>query len=189
MNQILKIQPATIDPISEESFPSDHLKISTLDHNQNTLQDNSKKSITSISKPINRNYDADNLYNQSLTNLHQGNVESAIEGFREYLTNFPGSPLCDNAEYWLAECFYKQQKFDLAIKHFQKVIDGFPNGNKVPAATLKLGYTFFAIGDYNKSLAHLKTVMEKYPNSQELVLAQKKADKIITILTNVNNHK
>lgn len=170
-----------------EQLHSEFLEISSFEHNQNSLRDNSQKSIFSISKPINQNYDADNLYDQSLTDLKKNNIESAISGFQEYLKLFPGSKLADNAEYWLAECFYKQQKFNLAIKHFQMVIDRFPDGNKAPAAKLKLGYTYCNIGDYNKSLTYLKTIMEKYPDSAEMILAKKKTDEIISMLSNINH--
>ena len=186
MSQIPKIHPAENDPTAEKSFPARELEVSSLKHRQNSFKDNSQKSIFSISKPINHTYGADNLYDQSLTDLKKNNIESAISGFQEYLKLFPGSQLADNAEYWLAECFYKQQKFDLAIKHFQMVIDKFPEGNKAPAATLKLGYTYCNIGDYNKSLAYLKTIMEKYPDSQEMILAKKKTNEIISMLSNIN---
>jgi len=186
-SQIQKMQPAENDPIEKESFPVKDLKISSFQYNQDSLRDNSNKSIFSIPKPIKQNCDADKLYDQSLTDLQKNNIESAISGFQEYLKLFPGSQLADNAEYWLAECFYKQQKFDLAIKHFQKVIDRFPDGNKAPAAILKLSYTYCNIGDYNRSLAYLKTIMEKYPDSEEMILAKKKSDEIISMLSNINH--
>jgi len=181
------MQPAENDPIEKESFPVKDLKISSFQYNQDSLRDNSNKSIFSIPKPVKQNCDADKLYDQSLTDLQKNNIESAISGFQEYLKLFPGSQLADNAEYWLAECFYKQQKFDLAIKHFQKVIDRFPDGNKAPAAILKLSYTYCNIGDYNRSLAYLKTIMEKYPDSEEMILAKKKSDEIISMLSNINH--
>ena len=187
ISQIPKIQPAKNDPIAKKSLPAKDLKVSSLKHNQNSFKDNSQKFTSPISKPINHTYGADNLYDQSLNDLKKNNIDSAISGFKEYLKLFPGSQLADNAEYWLAECFYKQQKFDLAIKHFQMVIDRFPKGNKAPAATLKLGYTYYNIGNYNKSLTYLKTIMEKYPDSQEMILAQKKTNEIISMLSNINH--
>ncbi len=187
MSQTPKIQPAENDPIAKKSFPARDFEISSLEQNQDSPKNNSQKFISPITKPINHTYDADNLYDQSLTDLKKNNIESAISGFQEFLKLFPGSQLADNAEYWLAECFYKQQKFDLAIKHFQMVIDRFPEGNKAPAATLKLGYTYCNIGDYNKSLAYLKTIMEKYPDSQEMILAKKKTNEIISMLSNINH--
>ena len=187
MSQIHKIQPVKNDQIEKKPLLIKDFEISSLEKNHGSLTENSQKSIFPISKPINQNDSADNLYDQSLTDLQKNNVESAISGFQEYLNLFPGSKLADNAEYWLAECFYKQQKFNLAIKHFQQVIDRFPEGNKAPAAILKLGYTYSNIGDYNKSLAYLKTIMEKYPDSEEMILAKKKTNEIISMLNTINH--
>lgn len=123
------------------------------------------------------------LYNQSITELRRGNIELAATGFQKYLQLAPATPLSDNAAYWLAECFYYQQKFNLATECFQKVINDYPDGNKVPAATLKLAYTYFTVGDYDSSVSTLKKLIEKYPKSVEVVLAGKMVDKITSMLT------
>lgn len=127
-------------------------------------------------------WDADLLYHQSLAELQKGDIESARNGFQEYLKSSPDTSLSDNALYWLAECFYQQRKFKLAAENFQKVIDNYPTGNKVPAATLKLGYSYFNIHDYDTSLSILKGLIAQYPKSEEVPLANKMVDKISSLL-------
>ncbi|MEW5803989.1 MAG: tol-pal system protein YbgF [bacterium] len=123
------------------------------------------------------------LYHEAIENLRKGNIESARKEFQEYVERSPDTGLIDNAQYWLAECFYRQNKFDLAIRHFQKVIDRYPQGNKIEAATLKLGDSYFHIGNYESSLSILKALIARYPKSSEAHLARKRVDKITSILT------
>ncbi|MCL6582590.1 MAG: tol-pal system protein YbgF [bacterium] len=120
----------------------------------------------------------DDLYNQALAKLRQGDVDEASEMFQEYLESFPNTPLTDNAAYWLAECFYHQRKFTLAADYFQRVIDRYPNGDKVAAATLKLGYSYFNLGDLRTARSILQDLMAEYPKSEEALLAQKMVDRI-----------
>jgi tol-pal system protein YbgF len=127
-------------------------------------------------------WDADLLYHQSLAELKKGDIESARNGFQEYLKSSPHTSFSDNALYWLAECFYQQRKFKMAAENFQKVIDNYPTGNKVPAATLKLGYSCFNIHDYDISLSIFKNLVAQYPKSEEVPLAKKMVDKINSLL-------
>lgn len=125
------------------------------------------------------------LYSQALAELRKSEAETAARMFQEYLEFYPGTPLADNAAYWLAECFYYQKKFNLAAKHFQSVIEDYPTGDKAAAATLKLGYSYFNIGDYDTSLSILKGFITKYPQTEEALLAQKMVDKITSTRINL----
>jgi TolA-binding protein len=46
------------------------------------------------------------LYKQSLDHLKSGRHADAASGFREFLRRYPQHDYSDNAQYWLAECYY-----------------------------------------------------------------------------------
>ena len=46
------------------------------------------------------------IYNTAYSDYLKGNYQLAIEGFRQYIENFRESPLADNAQYWIGECYF-----------------------------------------------------------------------------------
>ncbi|MCP2604519.1 tetratricopeptide repeat protein, partial [Candidatus Aminicenantes bacterium AC-708-M15] len=96
------------------------------------------------------------IYNTAYSDYLKGNYQLAIEGFRQYIENFRESPLADNAQYWIGECYFSQGDYYKAIEEFNKLILNFPQGDKVPAAFLKKGYSYFALGEKEKGIAVLK---------------------------------
>jgi len=118
------------------------------------------------------------VYNSAYLDLSKGNLQLAIQGFQQFLENFPRSDMSDNAQYWIGEVYYSQNDNLQAISEFRKVIDTYPNGDKVPAALLKLGYCHFNMGDQTNGKNYLKIVMEKYPNTEEARLARSRLEEL-----------
>jgi TolA-binding protein len=54
-------------------------------------------------------------YSMAYNDYLKGNYDLAIESFKLYRAQFPGSPLADNALYWIGECRYSQRKFEEAV--------------------------------------------------------------------------
>ncbi len=51
------------------------------------------------------------VYDQALTNCRSGWYDQAIEGFQKILEHSSAHDLKDNAQYWLAECYYAQKEY------------------------------------------------------------------------------
>ena len=71
---------------------------------------------------------------------------------------FPHHDYADNAQYWLGECFYDQQRYDQAAPEFRAVLTRWPTGNKAPDAMLKLGFSLIALGEVDKGGKVLRDV-------------------------------
>ena len=104
----------------------------------------------------------------------KGNYDLAIESFKLYRAQFPGSPLADNALYWIGECRYSQRKFEEAVDAFDELILTYPQGDKAAAAHLKKGLSFVELGKKPEALAALKILVAKYPLEEESKIAQEK---------------
>ena len=61
-------------------------------------------------------------YSMAYNDYLKGNYDLAIESFKLYRAQFPGSPLADNALYWIGECRYSQRKFEEAVDAFDELI-------------------------------------------------------------------
>jgi len=71
-----------------------------------------------------------------------GQYNQAVRAFQQVLQYPQSHQLKDNAQYWLAECYYAQKKYVQALAEFQKVSELFPKADKVFDAELKIAYTY-----------------------------------------------
>jgi len=81
------------------------------------------------------------VYSQAFDALKAGSYSVAIAGFKDFLANYPSSPLAENAQYWLGETYYVNHEYDAAAGAFRNVLEKWPGSRKAPDAMLKLGYT------------------------------------------------
>lgn len=106
-------------------------------------------------------------YNRYITTFKQGNLDAAMQGFAQFLTEYPTSDLAANAQYWLGECYYGKKDYARAIEAFDRVKVGYPGSEKVPSALLKKGFAYLALKDRNRASSVWRQVVDGYPNSPE----------------------
>ncbi len=104
-------------------------------------------------------------YINNLTNYQNGTYEDAIVGFTELVLSDPMNELADNAQYWLAECYYSQKNYKRAIIEFEKVFT-FPGTDKDDDAQLKLGLCYQSMGDIDKARDEYQRLLDYFPGSE-----------------------
>lgn len=125
-------------------------------------------------KPPQLSLSPQEVYNMAYSDYLKGNFELAIDGFKIYREHFPESPLADNAQYWIGECFFSQEKYEEAIEKFNELILKYPHGDKIPSAYLKKGISLTELGRKEEALSVFKLLISKYPLSEETKLAHQK---------------
>jgi tol-pal system protein YbgF len=118
------------------------------------------------------------LYKDAKGLFDQGQMDKARSLFEQLLKKYPESENADNAQFWIAETYYKEQWFEKAILEYQVVVEKYPKGNKVPAAMYKQGLAFLKIGDQANARLILKELVKKYPQSNEARIATEKLNEI-----------
>jgi tol-pal system protein YbgF len=111
------------------------------------------------------------LYRRSLEALRGGRHDEAAAGFREFLHLHASHDYADNAQYWLAECYYDQKDFPTAVREFRRVLEKYPQGNKVPDALLKIGFCHLALGSTAVGRQTLERLVRTYPGHSAANLA------------------
>lgn len=111
------------------------------------------------------------LYRKSSEALRSGRHDEAVQGFKELIKTYPAHELTDNAQYWLAECFYDRKDYAQAVREFRRVIERYPNGNKVPDALLKVGFSYLALGSPEAGRQTLAQLQRSYPRHEAAALA------------------
>ena len=122
--------------------------------------------------------DPQNLYNSAYNDYLKGNYDLALREFQEYLDNFPGTDLADNATYWIGECYYRQRRFQQAVDQFDDVLERYPRSDKVAAAQLKKGYSLLELGERSQGVVQLRGVIRQHPSSDEANLARQRLREI-----------
>jgi tol-pal system protein YbgF len=137
-------------------------------------QTNDKPGETEAQPSITPNLSPNEIYNMARSDYLKGNYELAIEGFAIYKSNFPESPLADDAIYWMGECYFSQKKYEEAIEQFNELILNYPGGDKIPAGYLKKGISLMEQGKKLEALAVFKLLIIKFPLEEETKIAQQK---------------
>jgi tol-pal system protein YbgF len=118
--------------------------------------------------------DPSSIYYAAYSDYIKENFDLAIEGFRQFIRNFPESGLADNSLYWIGECHYAKKKYQDAINTFNELLNKYRDGDKAPAAILKKGYALLEMGRQSEGIAILKELISRFPLSEESSLAQQK---------------
>jgi len=118
--------------------------------------------------------EAREVYDRYITTFKQGNFDAALQGFTQFLQDYPHSELAANAQYWMGECYYGKKDYARAIEAFDRVKTAYPTSEKVPAALLKKGFAYLALKDRNRASSVWRQVVDGYPNSPEAGKAMEK---------------
>jgi tol-pal system protein YbgF len=129
-------------------------------------------SATSTSYPS----DPQELYQAAYNDYLRGNYDPAIVAFRQFIASFPASQLADNAQYWIGECYFHQQKFREAVAEFSRVESSYPTSERLASALLRKGYALIELGDSASARGALLTVVQRFPRSDDAILAQRQLD-------------
>ncbi|MCF8045508.1 MAG: tol-pal system protein YbgF [Desulfarculaceae bacterium] len=116
------------------------------------------------------------LYKMAKSHFDNQKFQQARKTFDKFLNKYPKSDKADNARFWIADTYYREQWYEKAILEYQKVIEEYSKGNKVQAALLKQGYSFFELGENANATLILNELIKKYPDSKEAKIAEKKLE-------------
>jgi tol-pal system protein YbgF len=115
------------------------------------------------------------LYSQAYTDYARGNYDLAIQGYQEYLRNYPDTEFADNAQYWIGECLYSKKQYPEALAAWDELFQRYPSSDKLPDARLKKGLALERLGRRREALREYRFVVDRYPNTEA---ARKARDKI-----------
>jgi len=104
-------------------------------------------------------------YARAKQDYDRGHFELAKLEFEEYLRLYPDSERAPNAQFWLAECYFKSGDLQRAVQEFKKVYMEFPKNVKMADAMLNEGYAHLKLGDNGEAIKLFRRVISEYPVS------------------------
>ena len=114
------------------------------------------------------------LYSQAYADYARANFDLAIQGFGEYIRNYPGTDFTDNAQYWIGECLYSKKMYAEAIDAWNVLLRDYPSSDKIPDARVKKGMSLERLGRKSQALVEYRYVVDRFPNSQAARLARER---------------
>ncbi|HEY7230487.1 MAG TPA: tol-pal system protein YbgF [Pseudolabrys sp.] len=89
----------------------------------------------------------------------------AEQAFRDFLKKYPNENLVPDANYWLGESLFQQQRYRDAAESFLSVSTKYEHSGKAPDALLRLGQSLAAMNQKEAACATLAEVARKYPRA------------------------
>ncbi|MBZ5587863.1 MAG: tol-pal system protein YbgF [Acidobacteriia bacterium] len=112
------------------------------------------------------------LYNSAYEDYLRGNFDLAIQGFSEYVKQYPTTDLAANGLYWIGECYYSKKMYKEAVDTFTQLLNTYKASDKAAAALLKKGFAYLELGDRSQAVINLQYVIYEHPGSKEAELAR-----------------
>jgi len=113
-------------------------------------------------------------YEKAVSLFRSGKYNQAYRAFNDYIKENPKGRMVPNARFWLGDCYYNQQEYELAILEYQKVLADYARHPKAPVALLKQGLAFEKLRDKATAVIVYKKLMADYPKSEQYAVAQKR---------------
>jgi len=114
------------------------------------------------------------LYSQAYADFARGNYDLAIQGFTEYMKNYPDTDFTDNAQYWIGECLYGKKEYAEAIEAWNTLFRDFEDSDKVPDGRVKKGMALERLGRRSQALVEYRYVVDRYPASPAARIARER---------------
>ncbi len=111
-------------------------------------------------------------YKEAKFKFDEGDYGEAQKDFQDFLKTFPKSKLSDNAQFWLAECYYREGIYEKAIVEYEKVISIYPKAGKIPSALLKQAMAFQKLGDKESARFLYQKVIQEFPKASQAAKAR-----------------
>ena len=119
--------------------------------------------------PSSRDY-----YERAYSDYAVGQWEMAIQGFEEYIRQFPQAPSAAQAQLLIGQCYFMMGKYPEAVAAYEEVIrkhKASDSTGAVPAAYYKQGVAYEQVQQQERAVANYQLLLQEYPNSSEALLA------------------
>jgi tol-pal system protein YbgF len=113
-------------------------------------------------------------YQGALRDYNAAHYDVAASEFNDVLHYYPNDDLAGNAQFYLGEIAYKQQKYREAVKAYNVVMENFSGSPKAPAAQLHKGFSLLQLSQRESGVHELRSLIQRYPQTPEAVQARSK---------------
>ncbi|MFB9952845.1 tol-pal system protein YbgF [Rhizobium puerariae] len=111
-------------------------------------------------------------YQVAYNHVLAGDYPLAEKEFASYIQAYPKGARIADANFWLGEAQYSQEKYSDAAKTFLNAHQAYGKSPKAPEMLLKLGMSLAALDNTETACATLREVTKRYPSAPKAVLSK-----------------
>jgi tol-pal system protein YbgF len=115
-------------------------------------------------------------YRAAYSDWREGNAAGCVDQFTKFLQTYPASEFADDATYYLAECYFKQDNLEAAVLRYDDVARQYPSGNKAADALYRQGEALLRMGHGRAAENAFEKVLRDYPDSARAPEAKRQLD-------------
>lgn len=154
---------STIDGnLSENQF-----RLTKIDEKTAEFNKKLEAKLTADSSINVKSAEVERFFQVAMSDFNAGRYDVAVDGFRNLSIQFPESAIAQEAEYWIAECYYAAKKYTDAEKAYLGYIKKFPQGSKICVSLYKIGLVYQKQNKEKHKNMAWKKLVEQCPDSQE----------------------
>lgn len=116
-------------------------------------------------------------YDFAIDLMKRGQYDQARAAFIEFLQLHPKDTLAGNAQYWLGETYYAQNRHKEAGDAFLTGYTTYSSSNKAPDSLLKLGMSLNALGNKDAACTVWSELGSRFPQASPAVVARNKLER------------
>ncbi len=114
------------------------------------------------------------IYETAYNEFLLGKYEVAIFDFKSFLKQYKDHDLAEQAQYYIGESLYSQEKYSAAFEEYKKVEESYSDSNLIPSARLKMALCLELLNKKNDAVIILQTILTDYPKTAEAFTAKEK---------------
>jgi tol-pal system protein YbgF len=105
-------------------------------------------------------------YDRALKLYRDRNYEKSQSTFQTFIKQYKGSPLAQNAFFWIGMSLFQGKDYQDSISAFEELIKKFPQSSKIPDAYYWQALGFIELKEMLTAQILLETLMQTYPSSE-----------------------
>jgi tol-pal system protein YbgF len=125
------------------------------------------QALTPVVLPQSASY----VYKQAFGDYMAQRYESAIEGFREVIRDYPDAPDAATAQFQIGEAYYQNKDCRSAIPEFRKFVETYKDSERRPDGLYDLGLCYVDLKQLTNAQRAFEQVIREHPDSTAAMMA------------------
>ena len=117
---------------------------------------------------------AGTLYTSAYSDKIAGKYDIAFQEYSDYLKYFGKTDLAPNAQYEIADIYYRKADYTDAAKAFDAVLETYPEGAKTPDARYMKAMCLVKLGKDDSAAHEFREIYKRYVNDRPDIAAKAK---------------
>jgi len=114
------------------------------------------------------------LKNKGIIYKDRGKLEEARAIFKRIVDKYPDYSRADEAAYYYAICYYKDENWKKTIEAFQSLIENYPDSVWAPEAWFHIGKAHARLGNVKQAEKTFRLIIENHPSTEWASYAKKR---------------